>query len=252
MVHDENDNAPEFARPSYNVRISEDQGGFGKEILRVSATDADAGVNGQFHYSLADVNDGPFEIDPLSGVIRLSAPLDFERRSRFYLKVRVEDHGKVIRLSSTINVTVEVLNVNDNVPYIANTQLDAFIPTDTKQGWFPSICWILRCIIEVIQYVVDAADADHDAQLTYSLSGEDVRSFSIDRNGAIRKSTTMASKSDYSLTATVSDEGGQNASVSLRLYHSKGNNFPQFEVRIVARVASKLYISEKPEIAGDL
>ncbi|KAH7731438.1 Protocadherin Fat 4 [Aphelenchoides avenae] len=229
VVHDENDNPPQFSFPYYRVALPEDQAVYGKEIIRVEANDADSGASGELHYSLVDADAEPFELDPLSGVIRLLAPLDFERKSRYNLKVRAEDHGEIVRLSATVNVTVELVDVNDNAPELTNTQLDAYI-APVNSG-------------EDILYVVDATDADVSSSLKYTLSGSDRSSFSIDAHGAIRRSHEFVAKNDYSLTVTVSDEDDQSASVSLRLYLAKDNTFPNHQVDRERRSAYLLIVA---------
>ena len=55
-----------------------------------------------------------FEVDEVSGTVRVRAPLDYERKQLFNLTVAASDLGSPA-LSSTANFVVEVLDVNENL-----------------------------------------------------------------------------------------------------------------------------------------
>ncbi|XP_062443003.1 protocadherin beta-15-like [Rhea pennata] len=115
LVLDANDNAPVFTQELYRGQILENAPE-DSVVLRVVATDADAGVNGEISYSFSQaVGHSPsaFKIDPLSGEIRVSQPLDFEAAEKHELSVRATDGGG---LSALCRVVVEVADVNDNAP----------------------------------------------------------------------------------------------------------------------------------------
>ncbi|XP_062443064.1 protocadherin beta-4-like [Rhea pennata] len=115
LVLDANDNAPVFTQERYRGQILENAPE-DSVVLRVVATDADAGVNGEISYSFSQaVGHSPsaFKIDPLSGEIRVSQPLDFEAAEKHELSVRATDGGG---LSALCRVVVEVADVNDNAP----------------------------------------------------------------------------------------------------------------------------------------
>lgn len=67
FVLDINDNPPEFVSRSYFVNIPEDTT-VGSEIVHVSATSLDAGVNSEIVYTILEGNEyGKFFIDPTTG-----------------------------------------------------------------------------------------------------------------------------------------------------------------------------------------
>ncbi|GFN78435.1 protocadherin fat 4, partial [Plakobranchus ocellatus] len=132
-----NANSPRFLHSNLEYTISEDQP-LGLSFGQVNATDADQGDNGDFTFSISDVDSSPtnsnlyFYINPLTGVIAVSADLasDPSRPLQYTLVVVVTDNG-FPRLSTAVRVTVFVVrnrfgpvfqrdvyeeNINENVP----------------------------------------------------------------------------------------------------------------------------------------
>ena len=67
FVLDINDNPPEFVSRSYFVTIPEETT-VGSEIVHVSATSLDAGVNSEIVYTILEGNEyGKFFMDPTTG-----------------------------------------------------------------------------------------------------------------------------------------------------------------------------------------
>ncbi|KAM6299713.1 protocadherin beta-15-like [Aegotheles albertisi] len=133
VVLDVNDNAPMFTQKLYVGQVSENAPE-GSVVLRVVATDADAGVNGDITYQFSQVVDqshSAFEIDPMSGEIRLTKPLDFEVAENHELSVRATDGGG---LSAICRVLVEVVDVNDNAPEVVVSSFSSPIPENAARG----------------------------------------------------------------------------------------------------------------------
>ncbi|XP_078475076.1 protocadherin Fat 4-like [Lampetra planeri] len=110
-VDDVNDNAP--ALTSVWWRIDEGHPP-GTPVARLSSRDADAEENGPpFSYRLAR----PSQFFALSGdgVLRTTTELDREETGEVALAVAVSDSG-MPRLTSVVEITVEVGDVNDNAP----------------------------------------------------------------------------------------------------------------------------------------
>ena len=88
--------------------------------LQVSAMDRDEGANGRVRYSIAMGDDNrDFTISEDGGVIRVAKNLNFERKSRYYLTIRGEDCASEVGETprgDTAQVTVTVLDINDNAP----------------------------------------------------------------------------------------------------------------------------------------
>lgn len=115
-VQDTNDNDPVFEIASADIFVDENEPA-GTTVTKVSAKDRDSGENAYISYSIANLNDVPFDIDHFSGVIRTSKLLDFESMRREYmLKVRASDWGLPYRRQSETQLTIRVRDVNDNRP----------------------------------------------------------------------------------------------------------------------------------------
>ncbi|XP_031452049.1 protocadherin beta-15-like [Phasianus colchicus] len=133
IVLDVNDNAPIFTQKLYNAQILENAPE-GSVVLRVIATDADVGVNGDisYHFSHAVVeSQSAFILDPSSGKIRITKPLDFEVARKHELSVRAVDGGG---LSALCKVILEVVDVNDNAPEIVVSSFSNPIPENAAPG----------------------------------------------------------------------------------------------------------------------
>ena len=114
-VLDVNDNPPRFVNNSFFVNVPEKQA-VGTVVTTVTAKDIDAGNNGKVRYTIDQGNGGKvFEINATSGVITLRKKLDFERRSKYQLRIVARDQGQNSQ-SSFLYVTVYVLDSNDNRP----------------------------------------------------------------------------------------------------------------------------------------
>ncbi|NWS63665.1 PCDB4 protein, partial [Chunga burmeisteri] len=114
IVLDVNDNAPVFTQKIYSGQILENAPE-GSVVLSVVATDRDVGVNGDisYHFSQDGQTNSAFMIDPTSGEIKLTKPLDFEAAQNHEFSVQAMDGGG---LFAVCRVLVEVLDVNDNAP----------------------------------------------------------------------------------------------------------------------------------------
>ncbi|XP_042793227.1 protocadherin beta-18-like isoform X3 [Panthera leo] len=131
LVFDINDNAPEFERSVYEVQVPENSS-LDSLVVRVSATDLDAGIYGELSYSFSHVSRDirkTFEIHPISGEIRLKALLDFELIQSFTINIQATDGGS---LSGKSAVLVQVVDVNDNPPEIVMTSLTSPIPENSS------------------------------------------------------------------------------------------------------------------------
>ncbi|XP_075756823.1 cadherin-related family member 2 isoform X2 [Pelodiscus sinensis] len=119
---DANDNPPVLSG-SYNVFVSEGQ----SVSVQIQAFDSDepGTNNSRLRFQLEP---GPystnFSLDPETGLLRSVGPLDCEAidpalQGKVVVTVRVHDLG-VPSLSSLVNVTITVEDVNDNLPVFLN------------------------------------------------------------------------------------------------------------------------------------
>jgi hypothetical protein len=97
---DANDNQPQFVHTKYSVRVNESVP-VGTSIARVEATDQDSGENAKITYTLNRMTNPEehFSVDPLSGVVRINKPLDYETTQKYELSVYATDNGSGPRSS---------------------------------------------------------------------------------------------------------------------------------------------------------
>lgn len=120
IVEDDNDNPPIFDQPDYMYKLPTDRQ-VTTEILRVTATDKDAGENADVVYGLegdpADLE--YFEVDPDTGIITLKKKLSesMADQKTFSLTARAEDKGTP-PMSSTAPVTLDVVASGRQPPSI--------------------------------------------------------------------------------------------------------------------------------------
>ncbi|XP_023405607.1 LOW QUALITY PROTEIN: protocadherin beta-5-like [Loxodonta africana] len=130
-VVDINDNAPEFLQSLYEVQVPETST-LKSLVVAVSARDLDAGTYGRVAYALFQGDEGtqPFEIDEITGEIRLKRILDFEATQYYNVEIVATDGGG---LSGKCTVAVQVLDVNDNAPKLTMSTLTSPTPENSPE-----------------------------------------------------------------------------------------------------------------------
>lgn len=133
-VIDVNDNAPVFSKSSYRANVGEDEL-TGTSISQIKANDADASHNGHIHYTFEGGDDGDktFVLDPTSGVLRTARPLDRERVSKYNLVALAADNGDPPR-STSVLITVDINDVNDNAPVFDTDHIQLYIAENSQIG----------------------------------------------------------------------------------------------------------------------
>ncbi|KAM4586907.1 protocadherin alpha-10-like [Fundulus diaphanus] len=135
-VLDINDNAPEFGKTLYKASVFENVT-IGTSIITLTATDLDAGTNGQVFYSLSAVGGGKanelFAIDEKTGTVKNIKNIDFEENNAFEIRVQASDRA-VFPMTSHAKLLIEVLDVNDNAPEITVTSLLNTVKEDASIG----------------------------------------------------------------------------------------------------------------------
>ncbi|XP_072791565.1 protocadherin beta-15-like [Taeniopygia guttata] len=164
IILNANDNAPIFTQERYIGKVLENTPE-GSVVLSVQATDQDAGVNGDISYQLSQAvgqSDSGFVIDPITGEIKITKPLDFEAAETHELIVRASDGGG---LSAICKVLVEVVDVNDNAPELVVSSFSSPIPENTVPG--------------TVVALFSVRDRDSGANGKISCALEDQLSFSL-------------------------------------------------------------------------
>ncbi|KAF7700324.1 protocadherin-16 [Silurus meridionalis] len=194
FVTDVNDNAPVFTSPTM-VSVMEDQP-VGFVLLYVMAQDLDQAENGRVSYRIQDGNtEGKFGINPNTGSLSILKPINREEQAQFNLTVVAEDHGAP-RLSSTQQLTVQVIDVNDETPIFEESVYEAFVTENQPAG--------------ATVLAVSASDLDQgsNGMVTYGGLRDDV--FTIHPvTGVISttRSLDRETKADYTVTVYGKDGG---------------------------------------------
>ena len=156
--------APVFAVGSSTTHTVAENTAAGENIgSPVSATDDDGDT---LSYSLSGTDAGKFSIDSTNGQLRTNAPLDYETKTSYTVTITASDSTD----STTITVTINVINKTENRAPVFSEGSSATrsVAENTGSG-------------VDIGSAVSATDDDGDT-LSYSLSGTDASSFSIDSN----------------------------------------------------------------------
>ena len=131
-IDDENDNAPRFLQSVYNISIPENNA-VNDTILQVAATDKDSGANSQITYQIADEGWPYFFIQPGSSVIRVKLSFDREKRSHYSFRVLAVDGG-IHRLTSTAQVEINVIDLNDERPVFTEDSYTFYVTENSAVG----------------------------------------------------------------------------------------------------------------------
>ena len=115
-VLDVNDNAPHFDPDTPNSLFIEENSMMFNFTPHV--TDLDFSYNGTLFYYFDEDNKhaSNFVIDPFSGMVSLAKPLDFESIQSLSLSIVASDNGRPLQLKTKLNLTINVVDQNDNRP----------------------------------------------------------------------------------------------------------------------------------------
>lgn len=171
-IEDANDNNPIFQKTNITIEIDENEPA-GFSVTTVVAKDHDAGENAYISYSIANLNDVPFDIDHFSGTIRTSKLLDYESMRREYkLKVRASDWGLPYRRQTEMQLTIRLRPVNDNRPIFERTDCVGQIVRSIAIG------------TEIL--TLSAIDFDVDSSISYRMvAGNEDGCFNLDSTSGI-------------------------------------------------------------------
>ncbi|KAF0874469.1 CAD23 protein, partial [Crocuta crocuta] len=137
-IVDENDNAPVFQQPHYEILLDEGPATINASLITIQALDLDEGPNGTVNYAIIAGNIiNTFRIDRHTGVISAAKELDYEiSHGRYTLIVTATDQCPILshRLTSTTTVLVNVNDINDNVPTFPRDYEGPFDVTEGQPG----------------------------------------------------------------------------------------------------------------------
>ncbi|KAM6933327.1 protocadherin Fat 4-like [Xenentodon cancila] len=189
---------PRFNEPDVTFSVPEDLP-VGSVIGKIQAEDGDQGPNGAIMYFITPENHHlPLSVDKVSGLLLLVRELDFEKESTYNFYIRASDGGWISN-SATVNVTVVVVDVNDNPPVFSSSEYTISVPENSEIG---TTVFNAKAVDE---------DSGANSQITYSFIAGHVDKFAIDqRNGTITTLDVFDFEEEhiYDLTIKASNPGG--------------------------------------------
>ncbi|XP_030648011.1 protocadherin gamma-A11-like [Chanos chanos] len=211
-IVDVNDNAPSFQKEEITFEISE-SAVTGAVFMLENANDRDVGINDLRSYSLKPTDhfvlkqhsqtDGDKNVEMV-----LQKSLDREKQDRLSLLLTAVDGGEP-QMSGTVQIYINVLDVNDNAPVFQQKTYKATITENAQKG--------------SILITVSATDADQgsNGEITYYISNIkdtmtdvfiiDPHSGDVTLNGQLDYETA----SHYQLNIQAKDHGGLSDSCKL-------------------------------------
>lgn len=151
---------PTFKTPAssggYEASLKEDAPA-GAEVIRVAAEDPD-GSDGDLRFSIYSGSKDNFEIDTVSGVIRVAkdALLDIdENGDRYSIKVHVTDNGEPFKQTGETTVNIVVEDVNNKAPMFDKESYTEYVLENEPTGFM-----VLN---------VNATDPDRTADLEFDI-----------------------------------------------------------------------------------
>ena len=163
-------------------------------VIQVKASDDDDGDNGKLKFSIISGDDQKhFRIDTEAGNVFTDAALDFETIPEYTLRVRVEDKTHSVET----NVTIRLININDNDPIFNPARYEESIAENRGQG--------------DAFVTLNATDEDAFGGLTYTIvSGNTDSRFTLEPgSGQLRVAGELDRETTdfYNLTVRVTDGG---------------------------------------------
>ncbi|KAG7518313.1 protocadherin beta-16-like [Solea senegalensis] len=221
-VLDANDNAPVFSETVYKATLPENSP-LDTQVITVSATDSDEGVNGEVTYGFDRVSDENqvFLLNPKTGDVTVAGAIDYERESLYEMQVSAKDG---LGLASYATLIIQITDINDNVPVIYLKSLTNPIPENVTPG------------TEVGIINVQDRDSDNNKQVHCSIQQNvpfklvpSIKNYySLVTTGQLDRELV----SDYNITIRATDEGSPPLSSSKTVQLSVADindNPPVFE-----------------------
>ena len=218
-VRDVNDNSPIFSQKTFFITISEDTPQY-KQVIQVTATDADIGNNALLSYDIVSGNnDRVFAIAKETGIISLAKKLNFKIQERYILTVKATDQGERY---DTAEVHINVTDINKHVPTFQDAPYQMKIDENLDVG------------VSVGKVFATDEDVGENGRIRYELQSS-VVDFEINPSTGVittRERLDTETQAAYSFEVTASDHGdpvkSDIAGVTV-LVIDVNDNAPQFD-----------------------
>uniref|UniRef100_A0A3B5AVL7 Cadherin domain-containing protein n=1 Tax=Stegastes partitus TaxID=144197 RepID=A0A3B5AVL7_9TELE len=222
-VRDTNDNAPVFTQSVFKASVKENVPK-GTLVARVSATDADEGMNGlvTYHFNRMSSNVAElFHLDENSGDLTVNGVIDYEENKIYEIGVQAKDQGGQ---STSTNVIIEVSDVNDNAPLITLTSFSSAIAEDSPSGTTVAIINVK----DLDSGKNGKVDCSVNGNIPFAIHSSLKNYYTLVTNGVLDRERNP----EYNITFTAVDEGSPplstNKTITLRI-SDVNDNAPVFE-----------------------
>ncbi|XP_044756938.1 cadherin-23 [Coccinella septempunctata] len=178
-IIDFNDHAPVFVTPPPNstLRVPENAT-VGSALIQIVATDADIGLNGAVRYKLKADPGGhwkTFNLQPVSGILELRLPLNRDKQKIYDIRIEAYDLGTPTPLSSDLDLTVYVSNINDYQPQFLSDEFTVSFTENREPG----------VEVQKLPDTVDRDDLEFEGPPTpicyYIIGGNEEELFELDK-----------------------------------------------------------------------
>lgn len=164
VLEDINDNSPEFPNEVVYLSVPESVP-VGHVLLTSGAIDRDTGPNNDIQEYRLVPESGQFRLQVMANVDGMSSdlgivvqqPLDRERQSTYQVQVVATDGGFPQR-SGTVNITVNVQDVNDNAPAFSKGVFNISVDEDSPTN------------VPIVRLAATDLDSAHNGALTFAFS----------------------------------------------------------------------------------
>ncbi|XP_056626381.1 protocadherin alpha-2-like [Triplophysa dalaica] len=237
IVLDINDNRPTFIRDSYSATLQENAL-LGTVVITINATDLDDGLNGEIEYSLGENVNGKvhdlFMLNKVTGELEVRGIIDFEETDVFKLDIQASDKGQP-PLIAEAELSIKVIDVNDNCPAIEITSLSSVVSENASPGTAVALISVSDKDSGVNGRVICTLPENVPFELKSSFKEN---MYSLVTKGHLDREET----SRYEITVTATDLGQPPLSAS-KIFNIEvsdvNDNFPEFTQNVF-----ELYLHE--------
>ena len=164
VLEDINDNSPEFPNEVVYLSVPESVP-VGHVLLTSGAIDTDTGPNNNIQDYRLVPETGEFRLQVMANVDGMSSdlgivvqqPLDREQQSTYQIQVVANDGGFPQR-SGTVNITINVQDVNDNAPAFSKDVFNISVNEDSPTN------------VPILRLAATDRDSAHNGALTFAFS----------------------------------------------------------------------------------
>uniref|UniRef100_A0A8P4GNM4 Neural-cadherin n=1 Tax=Dicentrarchus labrax TaxID=13489 RepID=A0A8P4GNM4_DICLA len=206
-----NDEPPEFSQPVYRTFVSEDAGP-NTLVATVLAKDPDG--DGITYSITAGNEEGNFVIDSQKGVIVTARRFDRERQREYSITVTATDWAEE-PLIGICQLTIQILDQNDNSPKFENLRYEYFLREDTLVG------------TSFLRVAAHDDDFGTNAAITYSMSLEKPEYLRVNPvTGWVYVNQPISQRTYITRDIIASDGGNRSTSVELAVTITNVKNQP--------------------------